>query len=92
VRLSLVPTILRPSALYPPEPVAPDAEGRFELAGGAGEHDIRVEGVPVSWSVRGIRRKSAANGPPTVWLTPGRTVDDVLVEIGPAPGSSRSTR
>jgi len=92
VRLSLVPTILRPSALYPPEPVAPDAEGRFELAGGAGEHDIRVEGVPANWAVRRVQLESATNGPPTVWLTPGRTVEDVLVEIGPAPGASRSTR
>ena len=92
VRLSLVPTILRPSALYPPEPVAPDAEGRFELAGGPGEHDIRVEGVTLNWCVRRVEREFVTNGPPAVWLTPGGTVEDVLVEIGPAPGSSRSAR
>jgi hypothetical protein len=73
--LVLIPTLLRPSALYPAEPAVLDASGAFDVAGGVGEHEIVVAGLPSGWRIRGA---------PSVWLTPGETVRDLRVEVGPA--------
>jgi hypothetical protein len=74
LRVALVPTLLRPSALYPAAETPVDAMGRFEAVGGVGEHEIVVSGLPQDWVVR----RAAP-----LWLTPGRTLADVRVEIGP---------
>jgi hypothetical protein len=77
VRVALVPSILRPSALYPVDEAAVDASGAFVATGTVGEHELTVRGLPAGWGVRGAR--------PSLWLTPGGTIDDVRVEIGPGP-------
>ena len=74
--VAVVPTLLRPSALYPADEAVPDASGAFDLAGSVGEHEIVVRGLPAGWSIRGVR-------PRTIWLDAGITTGDVLVEIGP---------
>jgi hypothetical protein len=74
LRVALVPTLLRPSALYPPVESPVDATGRFEAAGGVGEHEVMVSGLPRDWVVR----RAAP-----LWLAPGGTLADVRVEIGP---------
>jgi len=92
VRVVLVPTLLRPSALYPVEPVVAGATGQFELAGAAGEHELLVEGLPRGWAVRRVRLGASPVGLKALWLTPETALDDLLVEIGPAPVSAGSTR
>jgi hypothetical protein len=74
--VAVVPTLLRPSALYPADEAVLDASGAFDLEGSVGEHEIVVRGLPAGWSVRGVR-------PRTIWLDSGTTTGDVLVEIGP---------
>jgi len=73
LRVALIPTILRPSALYPAEEAQVDATGAFEAGGTIGEHEILVRGLPAGWSVRGH---------PTVWLDSGETIGGARVEIG----------
>jgi hypothetical protein len=73
--VAAVPTLLRPSALYPADEAVLDASGAFDLVGSVGEHEIVVAGLPPGWRVRGT---------PSVWLAPGETVSDVRVEVGPA--------
>jgi hypothetical protein len=80
--VALVPVILRPSALYPADEAPVDASGAFEAIGTVGEHELTVGGLPAGWSVRGVR--------PSLWLTPGATIDDVRVEVGP--GTSRDPK
>jgi hypothetical protein len=82
LRVALVPVILRPSALYPADEAPVDASGAFEAIGTVGEHELTVGGLPAGWSVRGVR--------PSLWLTPGATIDDVRVEVGP--GTSRDPK
>ena len=72
LRVALVPTLLRPSALYAPEEVAVDASGAFEARGTVGEHEVVVSGLPVGWRVRRAT---------TVWLGAGETVTDIRVEL-----------
>jgi hypothetical protein len=92
LRVSLVPTLLRPSALYPAEVVTVDAAGRFDLQGGPGGHAIVVDGLPPGLAVTGVRHPASTVGLATVWVTPGGVVADVQVEIGPAPVPARSGR
>jgi len=91
-RISLVPTLLRPSALYPAESIAADANGGFELTSAAGEHELHVEGLPPGWTVRRIRHGASPVELKGLWLTPEAAVEDLLVEIGPDPISTGSTR
>jgi hypothetical protein len=72
LRVALVPTLLRPSALYAPEEVAVDASGAFGASGTVGEHEIVVSGLPAGWRVRRAT---------TVWLRAGETVTDIRVEL-----------
>lgn len=72
LRVALVPTLLRPSALYAPEEVAVDASGAFEAGGTVGEHEVVVSGLPAGWRVRRAT---------TVWLGAGETVTDIRVEL-----------
>ena len=72
LRVSLVPTLLRPSALFPAEEKAADAGGAFEVTGSVGEHEIVVEGLPPGWAVRGAH---------ALWLEAGQTIGDVKVDI-----------
>jgi hypothetical protein len=74
LRIALVPTLLRPSALYPAAETLVDATGTFDTVGGVGEHEVVVSGLPEGWAAR----RSAP-----LWLTPGETFADVTVEIGP---------
>jgi hypothetical protein len=92
LRLSLVSTLLRPSALYAAEAVSPDAGGRFELSGEAGEHRVVVEGLPSGWQVTKTARAASSAALASLWLTSGTTMEDVVVEIGPARGKSSSRR
>ena len=75
LRVALVPTILRPSALYPADEARVDASGAFEAIGTVGEHDLTLRGVPTGWSVRGVQ--------PSLWLTAGTVISHVRVEVGP---------
>jgi len=75
LRVALLPTILRPSALYPAEEAPVDASGVFEVAGTVGEHELIVRGLPAGWGIRGV--------PSSVWLNPGEAIGEVRVEIGP---------
>jgi hypothetical protein len=72
LRVTLVPTLLRPSALYAPGEAAVDASGAFEASGTVGEHELVVAGLPAGWRVR---------RPATVWLAAGETVADIRVDI-----------
>ena len=92
VRVALVPLVLGPSALYPPETVEPDAAGRFELGGAPGEHEVRVEGLPPGWVVRRVHQGTSAVGLAGLWLRPGAVIDDVRVELGVAPAGAGSSR
>jgi hypothetical protein len=92
VRVSLVPTLLRPSALYPAEAVAADANGRFELTGATGEHELQVEGLSPGWTVRRIRRGASPAELKGLWVAAETALDELVVEIGPGPASSGSTR
>jgi hypothetical protein len=74
IRVSLVPTLLRPSALYPSEQADVDASGAFEVSGTVGEHEVTISGLPPGWRV--LR-------PSPVWLSAGATVADMRVEVGP---------
>jgi hypothetical protein len=75
LRVTLMPTLLRPSALYPAEDAAVEASGAFEATGSVGEHALVVSGLPAGWSVRGPE--------PTFWLEAGERLDDVRIEIAP---------
>jgi hypothetical protein len=92
LRVSMVPTLLRPSALYPAEAVAPGANGRFELTSAAGEHELQVEGLPPGWTVRRVRHGASPAMLKGLWLTPETAFEDLRVEIGPAPVPSASAR
>ena len=74
LRVSLVPTLLGPSVLYPAEAAAVDAAGAFEVTGSVGEHAVVIGGLPAGWAVRRA---------PSVWLAAGATIDGVRVEIAP---------
>ena len=86
LRVSLVPTLLRPSALYPAEEAPVDASGAFEVRGTIGEHELRVLGLPAGWELRTLHPRSGAN-PALLWLDPGATIADLAVEV--APGRTR---
>ena len=86
LRVSLVPTLLRPSALYPAEEAPVDATGAFEARGTIGEHELRVLGLPAGWELRTLHPRSGAN-PALLWLDPGGTIADLAVEV--APGRTR---
>jgi hypothetical protein len=75
LRVVLVPTLLRPSALYPAEEALVDASGAFDARGTIGEHEIAVRGLPAGWVIR---------GPASVWLGAGQTFGDVRLDVGPA--------
>jgi hypothetical protein len=77
-----VPTLLRPSALYPAEEAPVDASGAFEARGTIGEHELRVLGLPAGWELRTPPSRSGAN-PPLLWLSPGDAIADLLVEVAP---------
>jgi len=89
LRLALVPTLLRPSALFPAEPASPDASGRFALAGGPGEHELIVEGLPPGWTVLRIHQGTSTAQLATLWLSPGTTLENVGVDIGPRASAPR---
>ena len=86
LRVALVPTLLRPSALYPAEEVPVDASGAFDVRGTIGEHEVRVLGLPAGWELRTLQPRSGAN-PALLWLNPGDGIADLLVEV--APGRTR---
>ena len=90
LRVALVPTLLRPSALYPPDEVAVDASGAFEVGGSIGEHEVTVRGLPSGWGLRGLHPPRSGGAPALIWLNPGETVADLTVEIGP--GTARGVR
>jgi hypothetical protein len=75
LRVSLQPTLLRPSALYPAGEAAVDASGSFEVTGTLGEHELVVQGLPQGWGIRGTR--------PLIWLDAAEAIAGVRVEIGP---------
>ena len=77
LRVSLRPTLLGPSALYPADQAAVDGSGQFDATGTVGEHELNVQGLPEGWIVRGAR--------PLLWLDAADTINDVRVEIGPRP-------
>lgn len=85
LRVSLVPTLLRPSALYPAEEAPVDASGAFEARGTIGEHEVRVIGLPAGWGLRSMRPRSGGN-PALLWLNPGDRLAEITVEIGRGPG------
>jgi hypothetical protein len=85
LRVSLVPTLLRPSALYPAEEVPVDASGAFEARGTIGEHEVKVLGLPAGWGFRSIHPRSGGN-PALLWLNPGDRLAEITVEIGRGPG------
>ena len=74
LRVALVPTLLRPSALFPAQEAAVDASGAFEVSGTVGEHELTVRGLPPGWTVR----SRAA-----IWLDAGQTLADLRVDVGP---------
>ena len=86
LRVALVPTLLRPSALYPAAEATLDAAGAFEVAGSAGEHEVVVRGLPPGWAIRSVRPRRASGGA-TIWLDAGEMIGDVRVEIGPGPAN-----
>jgi hypothetical protein len=92
LRVSLVPALLRPSALFPAEPMALDAAGGFELSTGPGEHEVIVEGLPPGFVVLRVRSGRSPATASTVWITAATMLDDVQVEIGPAPVPPRTGR
>ena len=91
LRVALVPTLLGPSALFPAESVALDAAGTFDLAGGPGEHELHVEGLPAGWSVRRLQQGTSTASLPALWLVPGSPLEGIRVElvVMPAAGGSR---
>jgi hypothetical protein len=86
VRVTLVPTLLRPSALYPPEEAPVGADGTFEAAGSLGEHEVVVLGLPAGWAVQRVLQQGSPVEPGKLWLAPAATVADVTVEVGPGTG------
>jgi hypothetical protein len=88
LRVTLVPTILGPSALYPAPEAAVDPSGAFEVGGTIGEHELVVLGLPAGWGLEGMQPRSARPG--ILWLDPGETLADVTVEV--APGRTRGVR
>lgn len=85
LRVSLVPTLLRPSALYPAEEMPVDASGAFEARGTIGEHEVTVLGLPAGWGLRSMHPRSGGN-PALLWLNPGDRLAEITVEIGRGPG------
>ena len=73
MRVALVPTLLRPSALYPAEEAPVDASGAFDVGGTVGEHEVVVRGTPPGWVVR----------TPPVWLAAGQVIGDLRIDVGP---------
>jgi hypothetical protein len=91
LRIALVPTLLRPSVLYPADEAAVDPTGAFEVPGSVGEHEVVVRGMPAGWAVRGVH-SAAAPETATLWLGPGETIGDLQVEVGPARAPRTSAR
>jgi hypothetical protein len=84
LRLALVPTLLAPSALYPPDDAAPDAARTFTLTAGVGEHEVQARGLPAGWAVRRVVVDGAVMPRGRIWVGAGEAIRDVRVEIGPA--------
>lgn len=84
LRVSLVPTLLRPSALYPAEEAPVDASGAFEARGTIGEHEVRVIGLPAGWGFRSMHPRPGGR-PALLWLNPGDRLAEITVEIGRGP-------
>jgi hypothetical protein len=95
LRVAIVPALLGPSALFPPDEAPVGADGQFEVSGGAGPHDVRVEGLPPGWRVLSVgpaARAQRATGPAGILLTAGATLEGHDVVVGPAPVQDSSSR
>jgi hypothetical protein len=82
LEVALVPTLLRPSALYPAEPATVAADGRFDAVGTLGEHEVEIRGLPAGWRVQRLLHQGARVESGRIWLAPGATLTDVRVEVG----------
>lgn len=78
--LTLIPRVLAPSALYPPEDASVDASGAFRAAAEPGQHGVVVKGLPEGWGVLGTDGRRSV-GDPTILVSPA--IGPLLVEIGP---------
>jgi len=84
LRVTLVPTLLRPSALYAPDEAPVGADGSFDAVGTLGEHQVAVLGLPAGWGLQRVLRDDSAADQGKLWLEAASTVAGVTVEVGPA--------
>jgi hypothetical protein len=80
-RVSVVQTLLTPSALYPDESVVAAADGSFRVDNVVGQFRIEVRGLPPGWTVTRTIRNGRVLGAEPLTVRPGETAGGVVVEV-----------